>query len=761
MKIYVFFFIFHFNLSNQDLNDTDRKKQFNDFFSLVLRKSGVDDEKINKCIQDDSSFFEKFVDEVEFTGKKYGDFGDEDSCIQSNLSYFLYILDIKNELNNELINKNFNENTLRIKVFLDISKFPVGMCIYKECVDAIMYLMVNNSNYFNEVFNDVIFGDTKIMLKEKFRKENTFYNVYDSSLLESRLEYKYSNYYYEIKIFIYVYIFLMVLFTFLKMIFFFSNNDEIIDDIKKNKFDDEINIQSDDSLSSEDFSSIFNKKDDDLFLIQQDLINNSFFRFFSIFDILINLKSFISLNNLYYNGNNIEFIGFIRMIVIIGMIFRKNFVIATSIFVQINLFDFQIYKTLLFSLIKLTDFDNIIWIILDGCIFGFKLLSYIKTFKQKNKNTKEIIFSKFLLYLIPKIFIFFFIYFFGYIFFSNSTNDITGLEYYLTTIKDLNCYKNPSIIFNPFLYYKSKNDENCFFFTYIFINEFYGIILLLLIVFISFKFKSIIFDSTLSVLMIINLFSVQLTNSSFIPENNPITIKLFEGQKYTEKQFHLFLSFFFLGFLLGNIFFHFHDSVSQSSLSDHIDYIPFSFTREMMSHINTIKTLSRIIVIIVCSIILLLISSIPYFFKEDYGKGVKDLGEAQYNTIIERIEIIGFYEKSIFAIFFSILLVCLKILCENTFLSSLIHLTFFITFEKIRVSFLCSIEIMMIYCYSAFHFNYLISYNNLMFITFGLFLILYGFNSMMYVIFELTFIKFVKAITNGIKDKNYPLILVQ
>jgi hypothetical protein len=473
------------------------------------------------------------------------------------------------------------------------------------------------------------------------------------------------------------------------------------------------------------------------------------------------LKSFISLNNLYYNGNNIEFIGFIRMIVIIGMIFGKNFVIATNIFFQINLFDFRIYKTLLFSLIKLTNFDNIIWIILDGCIFGFKLLSYIKTFKQKNKNTKEIIFSKFLLYLIPKIFIFIFIYFFGYIFFSNSTNDITGLEYYLTFIKDLKCYKNPSFIFNPFNYYKNDVDEECFFFTYIFINEFYGIILLLIIFFISFKFKSKIFDSIFSVLMIINLFSVQLTNSSFIPQNNPITIKLFEGQKYTEKQFHLFISFFFLGFLLGNIFFHFHDSVSQYSLSDHIDYIPFSFTRKMMIRINKINTLLNIIIIIICSIILLLISSIPYFFKDHYGKGVKDFSGTDYNTLIEIIQIIGFYEKSIFAIFFSILLVCLKILCENTFLTSLIHLTFFITFEKIRVSFLCSIEIMMIYCYSAFHFNYLISYNNLMFITFGLFLILYGFNSMMYVIFELTFIKFVKAITNGIKDKNYPLILVQ
>ncbi len=552
MKIYIFFFIFPFIFSIQDLklNGTDSKEQFNDFLSVVLRKSGVDDEKINKCTQDDSSFFEKFSDEFEFTGKKYGDFGDEDSCIQSNLLYFVYILDIKNELNSQLNNRTFNGDTLRTKVFLDISKFPVGMCISKECVDAFMDLMIRNSNYFNEFFNDVIFGNTKIMLKEKFRKENIFYDVYNSSLLESRLEYKYSNYYYEIKIFIYVYFFLMVLFTLLKMIFFFSNNDEIIDDNKKNKFDDELNIQSDNSLDSDDFSSIFNKKDDEQFLIQQDLINNNYFKFFSIFDILINLKSFISLNNLYYNGNNIEFIGFIRMIVIIGMIFRKNFVIATNIFFQINLFTFQIYKTLLFSLIKLTDFDNIIWIILDGCIFGFKLLSCIKTFKQKNKNTKEIIFSKFLLYLIPKIFIFLFIYFFGYIFFSNSTNDITGLEYYLTTIKDLKCYNNPSIIFNPFLYYKNDVDKECFFFTYIFINEFYGIILLLIIFFISFKCKSKIFDSMISFLMIINLFSVQLTNSSFIPKNNPITIKLFEGQKYTEKQFHLFLSFFFFRFFI-------------------------------------------------------------------------------------------------------------------------------------------------------------------------------------------------------------------
>ena len=112
------------------------------------------------------------------------------------------------------------------------------------------------------------------------------------------------------------------------------------------------------------------------------------------------------------------------------------------------------------------------------------------------------------------------------------------------------------------------------------------------------------------------------------------------------------------------------------------------------------------------------------------------------------MEYFRYYEKIVFAIVFSFLLVFLKIISENSFLSPFMQSNFLVSFEKIRVSFFCSIDIFLVYCYAYFKFNYLISYNNFMFITFGLLMFIYVFCSLMYILFELIFIKFVKAITN-------------
>ncbi len=62
MKIYIFFFIFPFIFSNLDLNlnRTNIKKHFNDFLSVVLRKLGVEDEKLinaYRMIQLSKNFF--------------------------------------------------------------------------------------------------------------------------------------------------------------------------------------------------------------------------------------------------------------------------------------------------------------------------------------------------------------------------------------------------------------------------------------------------------------------------------------------------------------------------------------------------------------------------------------------------------------------------------------------------------------------------------------------------------------------------------
>ena len=57
------------------------------------------------------------------------------------------------------------------------------------------------------------------------------------------------------------------------------------------------------------------------------------------------------------------------------------------------------------------------------------------------------------------------------------------------------------------------------------------------------------------------------------------------------------------------------------------------------------------------------------------------------------------------------------------------------------------------YFYTIFLFNYTFSYNNLVYLSYGLFLIIYFINFLIYVLFIMPLIKFVKAITQSNKNK--------
>ena len=102
---------------------------------------------------------------------------------------------------------------------------------------------------------------------------------------------------------------------------------------------------------------------------------------------------------------------------------------------------------------------------------------------------------------------------------------------------------------------------------------------------------------------------------------------------------------------------------------------------------------------------------------------------------------------------FSIFLIFFKILSDKTFISSALQNEFINSFEKIRVIFFCIIEFLMNYFYTIFLFNYTFSYNNLVYLSYGLFLIIYFINFLIYVLFIMPLIKFVKAITQSNKNK--------
>ena len=102
---------------------------------------------------------------------------------------------------------------------------------------------------------------------------------------------------------------------------------------------------------------------------------------------------------------------------------------------------------------------------------------------------------------------------------------------------------------------------------------------------------------------------------------------------------------------------------------------------------------------------------------------------------------------------FSIFLIFFKILSDKTFIASALQNEFINSFEKIRVIFFCIIEFLMNYFYTIFLFNYTFSYNNLLYLSYGLFLIIYFINFLIYVLFIMPLIKFVKAITQSNKNK--------
>ena len=155
-----------------------------------------------------------------------------------------------------------------------------------------------------------------------------------------------------------------------------------------------------------------------------------------------------------------------------------------------------------------------------------------------------------------------------------------------------------------------------------------------------------------------------------------------------------------------------------------------------------------------------ILAFIPLFFKDYFGEigkfqikknGIENTLDA--NNILKFIKYIIFYEKSVYALCFSIFLIFFKILSDKTFIASALQNEFINSFEKIRVIFFCIIEFLMNYFYTIFLFNYTFSYNNLVYLSYGLFLIIYFINFLIYVLFIMPLIKFVKAITQSNKNK--------
>ena len=763
LNLFIFLLIFPFYQNSEKIFENI---ELPTILNLIFKFGKIDDNSRLKCLKNNSTLYERYYDVVESTGKRPGEFGNRDLCIRNKekgLTYFLFIFDISKSLNEtiNLIRQNYKIKNYKIKIsiqiFLNNTKYVIGACLFIECIEAASNFLILNSNYIDNFFGSFL-GEIKIFFDNNFYKSNKILSQ-NSSLVHPPKIKQYESNFNAIKLNILIFIAISILCTLIKVFFFFTDNNENIEDLIKINLDD-----SDEGYYEEDEDENENKNVPKIFNEENEKKNNFYTKetkinkFLSIFDIFYNIRIFFLYKNQYFDGSNIEIIGFIRMMIMIGIIFEKNFLIAIKTFLQIDILNFEIFKSLKFILVKLSCFNNIIWIILDGAIFGFKLLSYHKNYKEKEK-INQFIFFEFLIYLIPNILIFLFTYYFFYIYGTNFADNIY-YDYYMITLNDIKCYNYNLMIFNPLNFY--KNDFSCFSFTYIFVNEFYCMLILFMIVYISKKLQNYSFDLIISFIILIQLVTVQISVSSKIVDNIPIVLNMFLGENHMEKQLHLFLSIFYLGFLVGIFFFYYHNPVYSNSNSNSLfrEFYPFSFINNLVEKINNYEIKIHLLVCTGLSFVLLFIAFIPLFFKDYFGEigkfqikknGIENTLDA--NNILKFIKYIIFYEKSVYALCFSIFLIFFKILSDKTFIASALQNEFINSFEKIRVIFFCIIEFLMNYFYTIFLFNYTFSYNNLVYLSYGLFLIIYFINFLIYVLFIMPLIKFVKAITQSNKNK--------
>ena len=344
-------------------------------------------------------------------------------------------------------------------------------------------------------------------------------------------------------------------------------------------------------------------------------------KIFKCIDLIDNLKILISLANKYYNSCNIKKIYFLKFSVMFMSIVLK-LVISQIKLPSKNFLVYEFFKRYLFFLIKICIFSTSFWIVLDATTMGFKLMSYIKKKigSSVNNDLKFIDLLKFLLLLIPKIFLFILCFYLlhlysnwitislanenhlgPYIYYNNtignSTYDLRNkndnmirfsylIPFYINyidyfKIDDINNDTNRIIIMNGsdglnpslapnYTYYEYEKTgykvpspflTNTELFINVYLNEFILLIFMIMITYLSYKIRNKIFDFCIFIInIILYILPVFITEYNFTEEEQYTLIYVL-GQNFSEKYTHYFISFYYFGFIIGVMMFYYNEKI--------------------------------------------------------------------------------------------------------------------------------------------------------------------------------------------------------
>ena len=591
-----------------------------------------------------------------------------------------------------------------------------------------------------------------------------------------------------------------------------------VKNISDNTPDEKTPERSNRTRSSEkiaiDYSSSYNSdinesiisEDENLYNPFEDKVKNFplLMKILKWLDLFDNIKVLSTNSNKYYNSKNIKGLYIIRFFLMLMFIIHQ--MMYTQIYLPTkNFYNVEFYSHNAFILVKFCINASIFWITLDAVFFGYKLMSYLKKEIKLSRNFEisYLTFLKFLLLILPKFFLFLFAFILLHLYSNRLTFELCKINnvfsnylYYNDTIQQMSYSlrnnNNPSEFFKHFIPFRLnyidfienitivRNDKpkpnedfitdvsryeipspfltNTDLFVNICFNEFYLIIIILIITYISYKIKNQIFDY--AVLIINAILYILPAITSLNPykgniEDKHYTLIYVLGQNYSEKYTHYFINFFYFGFLLGVMKFYLEHNRYNMKKKKNIFtqiYLPFQFCQKLITFVKGINICIKRTILLCCLFFLLLISSSFNLAEGNKFSYDKDMDFVNLKGIVK---FLFFYEKNLSGIFFFLFLLIYICIPKHSKLMQIAESTTFIIMERISFSFLISFSYLIYAQFCVFIISIQMSYSNLFFNAVGMFFIAFIFSLLNTALLELPIRQLIKHYMNRNIEKKF------
>ena len=406
----------------------------------------------------------------------------------------------------------------------------------------------------------------------------------------------------------------------------------------------------------------------------------------------VGIKTLTDYENKIYSNKGLEMITGLRvvfMILITINILFNSFQQSPSI-EQINN---SFLSSILFIIIKFSSYGIYFWIFLDGFVYIFKLMHFV----QKDRSFKN--FVKFGSNLLSKIIcfliIFYFVYFLqkdiGKIFLNSSLL----FEQYTETEFNYKCLSNPLYLLFPFINPITNDNDmvynyfnNCYQFCYLFVNEFYCIILTIILFYFLYRKKSKILEIIVGIVVILNLFGLNFLPYFFenVKDEKYYLLKYVLGETFSLRYPHSMFNVFCIGIVCGLIYYYHYYSLNDlnSFLSE--GYLPFSFLSKLMQFLLKCNVFIKTLLIII-SVGIILLDCLLFYIIKLQGEENQILFE--FTTALK---ILYLYETPIIILATSILLIFLLFAEDKFQIKTFLGSKIFYTVEKVSFSYICLIQ---------------------------------------------------------------------